>query len=111
MVGRSRLDADDPSRKCRIYLECLRSAPTQALYSEPSPVSFGSKASNSVGSSGSGVDIRLRLTGVNPNSEAMRIMISAWRLAIRHVEGLDRIAGRRLDHRPVFLDRLHRLGP
>src|SRR6185295_15974787 len=32
----------------RVYLECLRWASTQTLYSEPSPVSFGSKASNSV---------------------------------------------------------------
>jgi hypothetical protein len=69
-VGRSRCDAGDPRVSGRVYLECLRSTPTQPLYSEPSSVAFGSKASNSVGPSGSGVDIRLRLTGVNPNSEA-----------------------------------------
>lgn len=34
------------------------------------------------GSSSDGVDIRLRLAGVKPNSAAMRIMSSTWRLAM-----------------------------
>jgi hypothetical protein len=38
--------------------------------------------SNSERSFAAGVEIRLRLAGVNPNSDAIRIMISAWRLAI-----------------------------
>ena len=38
--------------------------------------------SNREGSGSDGVAIRLRLAGVKPNSEAIRIMISAWRLAI-----------------------------
>ena len=38
--------------------------------------------SNSDGEEGCGVAIRLRLAGVKPNSEAIRIMISACRLAI-----------------------------
>jgi hypothetical protein len=33
-------------------------------------------------SGGGGVAMRLRLAGVKPNSDAMRIMISAWRFAI-----------------------------
>ena len=56
-----------------------------AAPSSPAPV-----ASNSVGSASDGVEIRPRLAGVKPNSEAMRIMISAWRLAIDDVGRLDR---------------------
>ena len=37
----------------------------------------GAIQSNSVGSELVGVEIRLRLAGVKPNSEAIRIMISA----------------------------------
>jgi hypothetical protein len=39
-------------------------------------------ATHRTGSACDGVAMRLRLAGVKPNSEAMRIMISAWRLAI-----------------------------
>ena len=35
-----------------------------------------------MGSRSLGVEIRLLLAGVNPNSDAIRIMISAWRLAM-----------------------------
>jgi hypothetical protein len=38
--------------------------------------------SNNVHSSSGGVVVLLLLAGVKPNSDAIRIMISAWRLTI-----------------------------
>jgi hypothetical protein len=53
--------------------------------------------------------MRLRLAGVKPNSDAMRIMISACRLAI--ARRLYRKTGRRFHHGPVVLYLLHGFGP
>lgn len=46
--------------------------------------------------------MRLRLAGVNPNSDAIRIMISACRLAIETPGRLNRIARRQFHIVPYF---------
>ena len=52
------------------------------VYSDAGSVFEPPKRSNKLGSFLIGVEILLLLAGVKPNSDAIRIMISAWRLAI-----------------------------
>ena len=65
--------------------------------------SFGCVSiSNNDGSLLGGVEILLRLAGVNPNSEAIRIISSTCRFAIGDVRRLDRIAGGDFTMAPYF---------